>query len=122
MNIFKRLELVNSMPKELWREVHNVVQETVKKIIPKKKKSKKAKWLSEKVLQKTEERREAKSKRERERYIQLNTEFQKIARRDKKAFFNEQCLIIEERNKRGKTRDPLRKTGNIKGVFHINMY
>ena len=92
------------------------------KTIPKEKKSKKAKWLSEEALQIVEEQREAKSKRERERYIQLNTEFQKIARRDKKAFFNEQCLIIEERNKRGKTRDPLRKIGNIKGVFHINMY
>ena len=110
------------MSEELWVEVCNTLQEAVDKTIPKKKKSKKAKWLSEEALQIVEEQREAKSKRERERYIQLNTEFQKIARRDKKAFFNEQCLIIEERNKRGKTRDPLRKIGNIKGVFHINMY
>ena len=72
------------------------------KTIQKKKKSKKAKWLSEEALQIVEEQREAKSKGERERYTQLNTEFQKVARRDKKAFFNEQCLIIEERNKKGK--------------------
>ena len=84
MNIFKRLELVNSMPKELWREVHNVVQETVKKIIPKKKKSKKAKWFSEEALQITEKTREVKGKGERERSAQLNAELQRTARRDKK--------------------------------------
>ena len=72
------------MPEEIWREIHDVVQEAVTKTIPKKKKSKKAKWLSK-------ERREVKSKRERERYTQLNAEFQSIARRDKKAFLNEQC-------------------------------
>ena len=88
--------------------------------IPKKKKSKKAKWLSEEALQ-IAEQREAKSKREWKRYIQLNAEFQKIARRDKKAFFSEQCLIIEENNKRGKTRDLFRKTGNIKGGFRPKM-
>ena len=121
-NRFRGLDLVNSLPEDLWTEILSIVQKAVNKTIPKKKKSKKAKWLSEEALQIVEEQREAKSKRERERYIQLNTEFQKIARRDKKAFFNEQCLIIEERNKRGKTRDPLRKIGNIKGVFHINMY
>ena len=90
------------MPEELWTEIHSIVQKAVSKTILKKKKSKKAKWLSEEALQIVEEQREAKSKGERERYTQLNTEFQKVARRDKKAFFNEQCLIIEERNKKGK--------------------
>jgi len=109
MNRFKGLDLVNSVPKELWTEVYNTVQEAVNKTIPKKKKTKKAKWLSEKALQIAEERREVKSKGERERHIQLNTEFQRIARRDKKTFFNEQCIKIEENNRRGKTRDPFRK-------------
>ena len=89
----------------------------VKKTIQKKKKSKKAKWLSEVALQIVEEWREEKSKGEREMHIQLNARFQKIARRDKKNFFNEQCLMIEENNKRGKTRGLFRKTGNIKGAF-----
>ena len=82
------LDLVNRMPEELWTEVHNIVQEAADKIIPKKKKCKKAKRLSEAALQIAEERREAKSKGERERYIQLNAKFQRIARRDK-AFLNE---------------------------------
>ena len=77
--------------------------------------------MSEEALQKTEERRDAKSKGEREWYIQLNAEFQKIPRRDKKAFFNEQCLKIEENNRRGKTRYLFRKIGNIKGTFHLKM-
>ena len=77
------------------------------KTIPKKKKSKKAKWLSEEVLQIVEEQKEVKSKGERERYTQLNAEFQNKTRRDKKAFFSEQCLIIEENNRKGKTRDSL---------------
>ena len=89
------------MPEELQTEVP-IIQEAVNKTTPKKKRRKKAKWLSEEALQIVEEQREAKSKGERERYTQLNTEFQKVARRDKKAFFNEQCLIIEERNKKGK--------------------
>ena len=119
MNRFKGLDLVSSVPEQLWTEVHNIVQEAANKTIPKKKKSKKAKWLSEETLQIAEERREVKSKGERERYIQLNSEFQKIPRRDKKGFFNEQCLIIETKNNniRGKTRDLFRKTGNIKGAF-----
>ena len=79
------------MPDELWTKVRDIVQETGSKTIPKKKKCKKAKWFSEEALQIAEERREAKSKRERERYTQVNAEFQRIARRDKKAFFNEQC-------------------------------
>ena len=95
--------------------------EVANKTNPKKKKSKKTKWLSEEALQIAEEWREAKTKGERERHSQWNTKFQKIARRDKNAFFNEQCLIIEENNKRGKTRDLFRKTGNIKGGFRPKM-
>ena len=83
------------MPEELWTKVHNIVQEAVNKTTSNKKKSKKTKWLSEEALQKVEERREMKSKGEKERYTQLNTEFQKIARSDKKAFFNEHCINIE---------------------------
>ena len=85
------------MPEELWTEVHNIVQEAANKIIPKKKNSKKAKWLSEESLQIAEEWREVKSKGERERYSHLNIEFQRIARRDKKAFFDEQCIKLEEK-------------------------
>ena len=91
------------------------------KTIPKKKKCKKAKWLSEEALQIAEERREAKSKGERERHPQLNAEFQRIARRDKKAFFNEQCKEIEENNRIRKTRDLLKKIEDIKGTFHSQM-
>ena len=101
--------------------VHNIVQEAVKKTIPKKKKSKKAKWLSEEVLQIAEERREVKGKGERERYSQLNAEYQRIARRDKKAFLNEQCKETEENNRSRKTRDLIKKIGNIKGTFHPKM-
>ena len=104
------------MPEDLWTEAHNVVQETANKIIPKKRKSKKAKWLSKEALQIAEERREMKSKGEREKYIQLNEEFQRIEQRDKTAFFNEQYIKLEE-NKRRKTRHLFRKTGNIKGTF-----
>jgi len=86
-NRFKELDLVDRVPKELWMEVHNIVQEATKKTIPKKKKSKKAKWLSEEALQIAKERREVRSKGERERYIQLNAGFQRTAQRDKKAFF-----------------------------------
>ena len=87
------------MPEELWTEVHNIVQKAVIKIIPKKKKCKKAKWLSEEALQIAEKRRQAKGKGERERYIHLNAEFQRIARRDKKAFLSDQCKEIEEKNR-----------------------
>ena len=88
MNRFKGLDLVNRVPKELWTEVHNIVQEAANKTIPKKKKCKKAEWLSEKALQVAEERREVKGKGERERYSQVNAEYQRTARRDKKAFFS----------------------------------
>ena len=109
------------MPEELWAEVHNTVQEAVNKTIPKKKRSEKAKWLSEEALQIAEEQREVKSKEEREKYIQLKAGFQRIARRDKKTFFNERCLIIEENNKRGKTGHLFRKIGSGKGASHSKL-
>ena len=90
MNTFKELDLVDRVPEELWTEVHNTVQEAVTKTISKKRKCKKAKWLSEEVLQIAEERREAKSKGEMERYTQPNAEFQRIAKRNKKAFLKGQ--------------------------------
>ena len=111
------------MPEELWTEVHNTVQEALTKIIPKKKKCRKAKWLSEEALQISEERREVKRKGERERYPQLNAEFQRIMR-DEKALFNEQCkiiIIIEENNRRGKSKNLFKKIGAIKGIFHAKM-
>ena len=99
------------MPDELWTEVHDIVQETGIRTIPKKKKCKKAKWLSEEALQIAVKRREAKSKGEKERYIHLNAEFQRIAGRDKNAFLGDQCKEIEVNNRIGKTRDLLRKLG-----------
>ena len=93
------------MPDELWMQVHDTVQETGTKTIPKKKKWKEAEWLSEEGLQIAVKRREAKSNGEKERYTRLNAEFQRIARRDKKAFFSDQCKEIEENNRMGKTRD-----------------
>ena len=102
-------------------EVRDIVQETGIKTIPKKKKCKMAKWLSEEVLQITVKRREAKSKGERERYTQLNTEFQRRARRDKKASFNEQCKEIEENNRTGKTRDLFKKIRDTQGTFHAKI-
>ena len=91
------------------------------KTIPKKKKCKKAKWLFDEALQIAEKRREAKGKREKERYTHLNAEFQRIARRDKKAFLSDQCKEIEENNRMGKTRDLFKKTRNSKGTFHTKM-
>ena len=102
-------------------EVHDIVQEPVIKTIPKKKKCKKAKWLSEKALQIAEKRREAKSKEEKERYTHLNAEFQRIARREKKAFLSDQCKEIEENNRMGKTRDIFKKIRDTKGKFHAKM-
>ena len=99
-------------------EVCNIVQEAVIKTIPKKKKCKKAKWLYEKALQIAVKRIEVKSKGEKERYIHLNAEFQRIARRDKKAFFSHQCKEIEKNNRMGKTRDLFKKIRNTKGTFH----
>ena len=109
------------MPEELWTEIRDIVQEAVIKIIPKKKKCKKAKWLSDKALQIAEKRREAKGKGEKERYTNLNAEFLRIARRDKKAFLSDQCKEIEENNRMGKTRDLFKKTRDTKGTFHAKM-
>ena len=95
-------------------EVRDIVKETGIKTIPKKKKCKKAKWLSDKALQIAEKRREAKGKGEKERYIHLNAEFQRIASRDKKAFLNDQCKQIEENNGLGKTRDLFKKIRDTK--------
>ncbi|KAF7236401.1 hypothetical protein EYD10_16872 [Varanus komodoensis] len=104
-----------------WTEVCNIVQEEATKTIPKKKKCKKAKWLPEEALQIAEERREAKGKGERERYTQLNAEFQRIARRDQNAFLNEQCKEMEANNRIGRTRDLFKKIGDMKGTFHAKM-
>ena len=109
------------MPDELWTEVPDIVQETGIKIIPKKKKGKKAKWLSEEPLQIAEKRREARSKGEKERYKHLNAEFQRIARRDKKAFLSDQCKEVEEDNGVGKSRDLFKKIRDTKGTFHAKM-
>ena len=108
------------MPGELWREIPDIVQEEVIKTIPKKKKCKKAKWLSEEALQIAVKRRKVKSKGGKERYTHLNAEFQRLARRDKKAFLSEQCKEIEEKNRMGKTRD-LKKIRDTKGTFHAKM-
>ena len=118
---FKGLDLINRGPEELWTEVCNTVQEAVIKTIPKKKKCKKAKWLSEEALQIAEKRREIQGKGEKERHTHLNAEFQRIARRDKKAFLSDQCKEIEENNKMGKTRDLFKKIGDTKGAFHAKM-
>ena len=109
------------MPEELWMEAHDIVQKTGIKTIHKKKKCKKAKWLSEEALEIAVTRREAKSKGEKERYIHLNTEFQRIARRDKKAFLSDQCKEIEENNRIRKTRDLFKKIRDTKGTFHAKM-
>ena len=98
------------MPEELWTEVCDIVQEAVIKSIPKKMKCKKAKWLSEEALQIAVKRREVKGNGEKKKYTHLNAEFQKTARRDKKAFLSDQCKEIEENNRMGKTRDLFKKT------------
>ena len=106
------------MPEELWTEVHDTEQETGIRTIPKGKKYKKVKWLSEEALQIAVKRREAKNKEEKERYKHLNAEFQRIARRDKKVFLSDQCKEIEENNRMGKTRDLFKKIRATKGTFH----
>ena len=105
------------MPDELWTEVHNIVQEAVTKSIPRKKKCKKAKWLAEEALQIAEKRREAKGKGEKERYTHLNAEFQRIARREKKAFHRDQCKKIEKNNRI----DLFKKIRDTKETFHAKM-
>ena len=109
------------MPEELWTEVRDIVQEAGIETIPKKKKCKKAKWLSEEALKIAEKRREAKSKGEKERYAHLNTEFQEIARRDDKTFLSDQCKEIEENNRVGKTRYFFKQIRDTKGTFHAKM-
>ena len=109
------------MPEELWTEVLDIVQETGSKTIPKEKKCKKSKWLSEEALQIAEKRREVKGKGEKERYTHLNAELQRIARRDKKDFFSDQCEEIEENNRMGKTRELFKKIRHTKGIFHAKM-
>ena len=106
---------------ELWTEVRDIVQEAVIKTIPKKKKCKKVKWLSEEALQIAVKRGEAKSKGEKETNIHLNAEFQRIARRDKKAFVSDQCKEIEENNRMGKTRDRFKKIRGTNRTFHAKM-
>ena len=118
---FKGLDLIDRMPDELWSEVHDIVQETGIKTIPKKKECKKATWLSEEALQIAVKKREAKSKGEKERYTHLNAEFQRIARRDKKAFLSDQCKEIEKKNRMGKIRDLLKKIRDTKGTFHAKL-
>ena len=118
---FKGLDMTDRVPDELWTEVCNIVQKTGIKTIPKKKKNKKAKWLSGEALQIAVKRREAKSKGEKERYKHLNAEFQRIARRDKKAFLSDQCKDIEENNRVGKSRDLFKKIRDTKGTFHAKM-
>ena len=116
-NRFKGIDLIDRVPEDLWTEVRNIVQEAVTKTLPKKKKCKKGKLLSEEALQIAEQRRAAKSKGEKERYTQLNAEFQ-IARRDKKAFLSDQCKETEENNRMGKSRDLFKKIRDTKGTFH----
>ena len=115
------LDLKDRVPKELWMEACNIVQEDEIKTIPKKKKCKKAKWLSEEALQIAEKRRQAKGQGKKERYTHLNAQFQRIARRDKKAFLSGQCKEIEENNRMGKTRDLFNKIRDTKGTFHAKM-
>ena len=109
------------MPDELWMEVHDIAQETGIKTIPKKKKCKNTKWLSEEDIQVSVNRSKAKSKGAKERYKHLNAEFQRIARRDKNAFLSDQCKEKEENNRMGKTRDLFKKIRDTKGNFHAKM-
>jgi len=113
--------LIHRVPEELWMEVHDTVQETGIKIIPKKNKCKKAKWLSEEALQIAVKRRGGKGKREKGKYTHLSAEFQRIAKRHKKAFLSGQCKEIEENNRMGKTRDLFKKIRDTKGIFHAKM-
>ena len=109
------------MPANLWNEVCNIVPETGIKTIPMEKKCKKAKWLSGEALQIAVKKREVKSQGEKERYKHLNAEFQRIARRDKRAFFSDHCKEIEENNRMGKTRDLFKKIRDTKGTFYAKM-
>jgi len=116
-NRFKGLDLIDRVPEELCTEIHDIVQEAVIKTIPKKKKCKKGRWLSEESLQIAKKRREAKNKGGKERYTHLNARFQRISKRDKKAFLSNQCKEIQENNRMGKTRDLFFK--KTKGTLEI---
>ena len=116
-NRFKGLDLIDRVPEELWTELPDIIQDAGIKTTPKKKKCKKAKWLSEEALQIAMKIREMKGKGEKERYTHLNAEFQRIARRDKKSFFSDQCKEIEENKRMGKTRDLFKKIRDTKGIF-----
>ena len=118
-NRFKGLDLIDRVLEELWAEVHDITHAMIM-TIPKKKKCEKVKWLSEEALQ-IAEKRKAKGKGEKERYTHLNAEFQRIARRDKKAFFSDQCKEIEENTRMGKIRDLFKKIRDSKGKFHAKM-
>ena len=120
-NSFKGLDLIDRVPDELWNEVRDIVQETGIKTIPMEKKCKEAKWLSGEALLIAVKRREAKSQGEKDRYKHLNAEFQRIARRDKKAFLSDQCKEIQEKNRMGKTRGLFKKIRDTKGAFHAKM-
>ena len=120
-NRFKGLDLIDRVPEELRMEVHDIIQEAGIKTIPKKKKCKKVKWLSEEALQIAVKRRTMKSKGGKERYTHLNAEFRRIGRRDKKAFLSDQWKEIEGNNRMGKTRDLFKKIRDIKGTFHAKM-
>ena len=120
-NTFKGPDLIDRVHDELWTEFHDIVQETGIKTIPMEKKFKKAKWLSEEALHIAVKRREMRSKGEKERYSHLNVKFQRIARRDKKAFLSNQCKEIEENNRIGKTRDLVKKIRDTKGIFHAKI-
>ena len=121
MDPYRDLDLIDRVPDELWNEVRDIVQETGIQTIFMKKKCKQEKWLSGEVLQIAVKRREVKSQGEKERYTHLNAEFQRIARRDKKAFLSDQCKEIEENNRMGKTRDLFKKIRHTKGTFHVKI-
>ena len=120
-NRFKGLDLIDKVPEELWTKVHDIVQEAGIKTISKKKKCKKAKWLSEEALGIAMKRREAKGKGKKERYTHLNAEFQRIARRNKKGFLSDQCKEIEGNNRMRKVRDFFKIIRDTKGKFHAKM-
>ena len=120
-NRVKGLDLIDRVSEKLWMEFGNIVQEVGIKTMPKKKKCKKSKWLSEEASHIAEKRREAKGKGEKERYSHLNTEFQRLVRRVKKAFLSDQCKEIEENKRIGKTRDLFKKIRDTKGTFLAKM-
>ena len=120
-NRFKGLDLIDRVPEKLWMEIHDIVQETSIKTIYMEKKCKKAKWLFEEALQIAVKKREVKSKEENGKCKTLNAEFQRIARRDKKALLSNQCKEIKENNRMGKTRNLFKKIRDTKGIFHTKM-